>query len=451
MKRQASSMCLVGLLPLLVGSLQGQGTVTITGLKPLGGSVTITNRNTGANLSAAFQLVGSPTLESGTWAPLPALFAPLAGSPGYFTTTIPQTPGVDRYFYRVLGYAANAGDLDGDGLADLYETNVLLTNPALFDSDGDGFSDGQELAYGSDPLNPASKPVFVQHPTVNFVLANTAATEGAGPHQMQIVFDRPYNGTVNYAVNSLGNTTAGTDFTLGGSPNATTGSVTMNGTSAFIPLTVINDSIVGGQRVVIIDLKLNGESYFIGGRGSHAVLLEDNDSWWTGSLIPASGEIGGRIFRLKIARHGAGTTAIFGAGAGQDGLPVPVVASGGGGPPIGITSISSSLIPTGSWPATVNSDSAVRFSVDSPQLSVPAGSLLGNETIRRRLQLNAQPALNGSGHPHQLAENRYVGDYTETLSSSSGAQLAAFPGTFILVRDLPAPLPVLSQLVPPTP
>ena len=40
---------------------------------------------------------------------------------------------------------------------------------------------------------------------------------------------------------------------------------------------------------------------------------------------------------------------------------------------------------------------------------------------------------------------RYVGDYTETLTSPSGAVLATFPGSFILMRDLPSPLPQLRQ------
>lgn len=48
-------------------------------------------------------------------------------------------------------------DLDRDGLVCLQES-VLETNPALSDSDGDGFSDSEELARGSDPRKFDSVP-----------------------------------------------------------------------------------------------------------------------------------------------------------------------------------------------------------------------------------------------------------------------------------------------------
>lgn len=43
-------------------------------------------------------------------------------------------------------------DLDADGLNDNEETSVYHTNPALKDTDGDGFSDGVEIKYGYSPL-----------------------------------------------------------------------------------------------------------------------------------------------------------------------------------------------------------------------------------------------------------------------------------------------------------
>ncbi len=78
---------------------------------------------------------------------------------------------------------SNNPDSDGDGLTDIDETNIHLTNPALADtdldglsdgdevnlhgtdptnpdSDGDGVNDGDEIAFGTDPLDPASFPVI---------------------------------------------------------------------------------------------------------------------------------------------------------------------------------------------------------------------------------------------------------------------------------------------------
>lgn len=46
-------------------------------------------------------------------------------------------------------------DDDVDGIYDYFETKSFGTNPRLFDTDGDGFSDGEEIfELGSDPLDP---------------------------------------------------------------------------------------------------------------------------------------------------------------------------------------------------------------------------------------------------------------------------------------------------------
>jgi hypothetical protein len=48
-------------------------------------------------------------------------------------------------------------DLDDDGLINLDEA-WYKTNPHLWDTDGDGWSDGEEVARGTDPLDPYSPP-----------------------------------------------------------------------------------------------------------------------------------------------------------------------------------------------------------------------------------------------------------------------------------------------------
>lgn len=45
-------------------------------------------------------------------------------------------------------------DTDGDGLSDVSETNIHLTDPNDPDSDDDGVSDGAEVAAGTDPNSP---------------------------------------------------------------------------------------------------------------------------------------------------------------------------------------------------------------------------------------------------------------------------------------------------------
>lgn len=52
-------------------------------------------------------------------------------------------------------------DTDHDGLSDDDENNVYKTSPYLPDSDGDGFSDSEEVRNGTDPLCPAGKSCTV--------------------------------------------------------------------------------------------------------------------------------------------------------------------------------------------------------------------------------------------------------------------------------------------------
>jgi len=96
--------------------------------------------------------------------------------------TLDLTAGVGQHLVTsggvALGEHVNLGfsvaadgtvflDRDGDGLANDVETNTGVfagpgdtgTNPDVFDSDMDGFGDGFEVEWGSDPNDPDSTPV----------------------------------------------------------------------------------------------------------------------------------------------------------------------------------------------------------------------------------------------------------------------------------------------------
>ena len=443
---------------LLTGQSLAQGKLAVTSVtRGPSGVLTLTAKNTASvpatGYATAFVLQSSTSLDPGSWKTVNAVFSTPAGPVGGKTTTTTITPpaGQPKCFYRVLGILGTADDTDGDGLSNSFENdpnNPNPTNAALYDTDFDGVSDGQEFAYGTSPASSASAPVFVSDvPTVNFALADSTAIEGTSPHQVRVVFDKPFSGTLNYEINALGSAVAGTDFTLGGTPAATTGSLTVNGASADIPVTLLDDLNAVGQRSIVIDLKLNGETYFIGGRSSHVIILNDNDAWWTGSLAPASGDLDARTFRLKIARQNGAVSAVFGAGAGQDGLPVPVVTAGGGAPAIAATNVSSALVPEGTWAATGVEDSATRFHAESPVLTIPAaaGGPLGLP-LRRQIVLDCQPSLNSQNQ--RIPDVRYIGSYTETLSAATGNPISTQPGGFILVRDIPKPVSPRSPLIP---
>ncbi len=427
----------------------------ITEFEIVDGQLRIVFEDTDGPSDDDYTLQYSRLLTEESWVNQPtAQFTVLDATHLQFTLS---TVSIDRDFYRVLApfvevIVGTALDPDGDGLPDDLEA-VIGTDPRKFDTDGDTFSDGEEFAFGTDPLLASSKPFLdTTLPTVTFELADSTTTEGSeSAHLVKIVFDIPYNGPVNYAVNPLSNVDAGVDYTINESPNLATGSITLQGRTGFIPLTILDDAIVSGQRAVIIDLKLfsnPNDNYFIGGRASHIVLIEDNDSWWTGSLLPASGSIDGRIFRLEITSSSSGTSVNFGAGAGLDGLPVPVVQPVIGSPSIETTSISEAILPKGTWPATVVENSESRFSIEAPDMQISAGDLFEEELIIRSLSLNTQLSLNSEETPHLLQENRYIGEFIETLKSSNGTILLSSPGTFILVRDIPLPLPILSNLIP---
>ena len=51
---------------------------------------------------------------------------------------------------------AQRADRDYDGLFDDDETDVYGTNPDVYDTDGDGSGDGEEIYYGTNPLDASS-------------------------------------------------------------------------------------------------------------------------------------------------------------------------------------------------------------------------------------------------------------------------------------------------------
>jgi hypothetical protein len=105
--------------------------------------------------------------------------------------------------------AAQRADSDGDGLYDDDETGVYGTNPAVYDTDGDGNGDGEEIYYGTNPLDSTSYTEVVGN-------GNVSLGEGPPADEITIQQNPPPGDEV------VGN---GNDVSLGDSEVIDAGSV----------------------------------------------------------------------------------------------------------------------------------------------------------------------------------------------------------------------------------
>ena len=137
-------------------------------------------QNVSGDLAIAYLATGQTTVN------LALLRAPRpSGSEVFHTVTQPAIDPV--------------ADTDGDGILDIHEANTGIfvdasntgTDPDNADTDGDGIDDGVEVAGGSDPTDPNSRPV------VGLVVNEDLGILGAG------------------AVNLVGETSAGSDNAQG--------------------------------------------------------------------------------------------------------------------------------------------------------------------------------------------------------------------------------------------
>jgi hypothetical protein len=412
----------------LLGPVVGQAAaqqLMVSDLTQSGNQITITIRNTGA--STSFRVDGSPTMAAGTWGTVVgATFAPVSGQPGFFRTTFTRT-GVGKQFYRVVGLASvtSPDDPDGDGLTTTFEA-TLGTNSSLLDTDGDGFSDGQEFTLGSNPLVNSSRPVLATKPAVEFEELTATGVEGS-PYLARITLDKPFTGTVKYAVVPANSTAvAPGDYT------APSGTVSVNGTSANIPITWTDDATVKGDRMLALDIvALGTDGYRTGGRSRHVIRLEDNDWYWNGAAQDTYAQ---RNFRIRLTRNGAASQVAFVAGAGNDGLPLTVVGD--------TTSQTEGLVPVGTFPGTVQFNTPTHFRVTSPAMPLPvatSGITAGVTDFTRTLVLDSLPAV---GSFHEITTTRIAGNYTETLASVSSPHLnRTITGMFVIARDIPTPVP----------
>jgi hypothetical protein len=335
-------------------------------------------------------------------------------SQGQFQTTLPSSASFNEFFQVI---AFSAPDVDADGVSDALE-GLLNTSTNTFDTDGDGYGDANEIQNASDPLGSESVPQLIK---VNFAATQSSAKEGDGVHQVQLTFSRAFSGQIRYRVSHLSTASATTDF-------AVTGIVDVNGTTAVIPIPLLDDLVIENVEFLVLDLEADPEKYLPGGASRHTVLLYDNDNYWSGVLRNENTE---HAFRLRLLRH---ATMVEGA----------LVSSLDTNSTTGVNGVGT--IPPGTWSLTTAQLTSTHFEAVSVPIPVGASTLFGSSTLNRVLKLVAKPDQSGSnpGTNYWIKPNLIMGTYTDTLSPSSvdlGYLRRETTGVFVLIEDLPI-LPV---------
>jgi pimeloyl-ACP methyl ester carboxylesterase len=151
-------------------------------------------------------------------------------APGQTNLTVSPLPGAPVCFYRL----GTMQDSDNDGLTDAYEKLVSHTNPNLWDSDGDGVGDGDEISPSGLPwrleaVRRSMAVIYANVPTV---------TQGGGSGQCTVYLPNPApagGATVQYYLS--GTAILNADYTV--SPTANQVVVPAGSSTAAITFSTI--------------------------------------------------------------------------------------------------------------------------------------------------------------------------------------------------------------------
>ncbi|MGD1978381.1 MAG: thrombospondin type 3 repeat-containing protein [Akkermansiaceae bacterium] len=417
------------ILALLAASSALQAVPVITSITTTDNEVTLIVQDDGT--FQQFELQASLNLEAGTWGPIQDIASIPLGQNRY-RLVVPRS-AANKEFYRVIGrFLGSELDLDGDGLDNDRETNILGTDPNRFDTDSDGFSDATEVALGTDPLDLNSFPELAGLPAIDFEEPISSTEEGNGTHSITLKATQPFTGQVYLSVNERSSAVQGEDYA-----NVPT-SVMMSGDTLTFEINILDDLNIRPSRQLILDLSTNppGGAYRAGGSVTHTINIADNDAYWFGTLRDNLTE---RTFRLCVVQNATTTQASFVSGQ-SDGLPTP---DGGA------SSLSTGLIPDKDldgetqeiWPVD-----AITFQLEPENFSLSITRLpsLNNgiitERLVRSLTLNANPAT----VPGQSVRNLSIlGSYTEVISHADNPEETTYlnrilNGTFSLIREVAA-------------
>ena len=132
---------------------------------------------------------------------------PMIGDAGIYPVTIKVTDdGLPNLNHEeLINITIEALDSDADGLTDNDEINIYLTNPDNPDSDNDGFDDGIEISYNSDPNDLNSWPNFADGDLAPFDAPDGLVNAADVLIALQLSLDQREAGALQYAHGDMNN------------------------------------------------------------------------------------------------------------------------------------------------------------------------------------------------------------------------------------------------------
>lgn len=317
----------------------------------------------------------------------------------FYNVTGSATPGVD--------YVALPGSLVADGTSALIEVQILKD---MLYEDQETVAITILPAAGYSVGSPSTHVFTIQDIEAHFEQAKSVIRESSETVGLQVAFNRPYRGPLKYTV--TGSATLEVDFQLP-SPSQ----IVVDGTRAVIPIDIIDDLEMEDTEFLTVDIDFNFDAqaedldYDLGVPTRALLLINDNDTVWTGTLVTADSE---ETFQMEVRTNGAVTEAAILSASNPD------TSSG---------FLSTGTIPAGTWTAT-----AVQFgnqAFDAAFGPLPLGSLqlFGSVKFQRSFQF----FVHANRANHLIRDETLVGEFISIIEPAT-------PGRNYLKRESTGPV-----------